>query len=572
MNNIKACFLLISFVSGIVFATEQDNASEKYLKLIKNGVNKEEQAWILKQHEDYIKNAQNDKSASDFRIMERLTLNNNCGLRKSSANASSVTRILLLVNSDLYYTSITKPKIDRYAADIASAHGCKVELVAMNGGTCDSVRNTIKTYYNDKESGSLNGVIQIGSLPLAWFENPYDFDITGQYGEYNNFTCDLYYMDLDGTWTDTLTYTNGKSSKGKNGIFDGHIKGSGDLGPEVFYARIDPSTMGKYGSEVELLSAYLDKDHSFWTGEITLNDTAMYYLTYDWYDSENFVNCVYGAEHTAKFNYNKNNPSLNIVNANDYLTNRISYQYSILHMWCHADYNVHAFFDGNNYTDLSMEKVYSANPKPIAYFQDGCHLNDFVAGGNKAFLGGCYVFNKSPTSLVCFGGSKSGQWIGYMGKSLFTELGKNTCLGQAFQIWLSDYIAKEQPDKNDLYFTSWNYGYNIIGDPMLTFVSQNIVSVNGMQKFSNNTTNWLRSSVLQTGKSIMLSYDLNEKSAVKISLYGINGKLAGIISDKSQDRGSYSLNINLADYAEGCYIISISAGKRKAFTQLNIVR
>ena len=91
---------------------------------------------------------------------------------------------------------------------------------------------------------------------------------------------------------------------------------------------------------------------------------------------------------------------------------------------CHAGHTAHY-----HHTDgrTSVDDVMNANPKPITYFHDGCHVSDFAAGGGRSFLGGAYVFNESPTALLCLSGSRSGQWLGLMARVMYESMAENTC-------------------------------------------------------------------------------------------------------------------------------------------------
>jgi hypothetical protein len=455
----------------------------------------------------------------------------------SKTSASAIERVLIIANKTLYENSTAREKIDRYIQDIRAAHNCEVILETMEGGTPPQVKGVIKGYYND---GGLDGVIQIGKIPEAWYES--DNDPTT--GRYDKFTCDLYYMDLDGEWTDI----------DNNGLFDGHTRGSGTLGIEIFYGRIDCTTMGNYGTEVKLLTEYMDKLHNYYMGNVPLNKAALGYLDYDWRTSRNYLNEIYpGSDQNELIRWTENNPP---VNKSDYLNNRLQKNYSALQMWCHASYNVHAHHTGGN---SSIADIMNTNPKPVAYFHDGCHVSDFAAGRGRAFLGGAYVFNKSPTALMCMSGSRSGQWLGLMARKMFQELAKNTCVGQAFKIWFSEYQnTSEERDKQN--FIGWNYGYNIFGDPMITLVEQVPVSI--VQKAE---------SALQSGRlycsvnngTIDISYMIRDKSPVTIDIFDISGKLIHGIHKGVHNSGIGKTSVSSEIFPAGSYIVVLKsrAGK-----------
>lgn len=453
----------------------------------------------------------------------------------ASTDASSVKRILVLANKTLYANVTAKEKIDRYIQDIRAAHGCTVILETLQGGTPPEIKEIIKGHY---KSGGLDGVVQIGKLPEAWYES--DNDPTT--GKYDKFTCDLYYMDLDGSWTDA----------NKNGLFDGHTKGSGTLGIEVFYGRIDCTTMGTYGNEITLLSAYMDKLHNYYLGGVPLNKAALGYLDYDWKSSANYINQIFpGSSQNELIRWTESNPP---VNKSDYVTKRLQKNYSALHMWCHAGHNAHYHHTGGS---TSTADVYNANPKPVAYFHDGCHVSDFAAGNGRSFLGGAYVFNKSPASLLCLSGSRSGQWLGLMARVMFQELAKNTSVGQAFKIWFTPYQnTSEERDKQN--FIGWNYGYNIFGDPLITLVSRD--KVHAVQE-ANAALNLKKPGITFNNKTLTITHLLTQTSNVSVNIYDMSGKRVHHIYNTNQPAGLQSLTLDTKVLPTGSYIVSFRNGK-----------
>mgnify|MGYP001201147312 FL=1 len=93
------------------------------------------------------------------------------------------------------YSSVTD-KIDTLMACL-NQEGYSVYLYTVSGGTPESLKALLKGL---NDSAGLEGVLFIGDLPVAWFENH------NEYGEggYAQWPIDLYYMDLDGDWLDTL--------------------------------------------------------------------------------------------------------------------------------------------------------------------------------------------------------------------------------------------------------------------------------------------------------------------------------------------------------------------------------
>ncbi|MBN2036832.1 MAG: hypothetical protein JW768_08835 [Chitinispirillaceae bacterium] len=469
-------------------------------------------------------------------------------LQKSVAasGATPIERVLVLCNETLYGNATAKQKIDRYIQDVRYGHGCTVILETLEGGTPPQIKAVIKEHYND---GGINGVVQIGDLPPAWYES--DNDPTT--GRYDHFTCDLYYMDMDGSWTDA----------DNNGEFDNHTAGSGDIGIDIFYGRLDATTMGNYGSEVEVLGSYLDKLHNYYMGGVTLNKAALGYLDYDWRSSANYLNEIYpGSSQNELIRWTESNPP---VNKSDYLNNRLQKNYSALQMWCHANYNVHGHHTGGS---SSMTEVYNAKPKPIAYFHDGCHVSDFAAGRDRAFLGGSYVFNESPTALICMSGSRSGQWIGLMARVMFQAMAKNTCIGQAFLEWFGPYENSDE-NRNKQNFIGWNYGYNFFGDPMITLITRNAVDV---KEYTQKVIAPSELQCVTTGSNVAVMYSLPQQATVALSLFDMKGKLVRGMANGLQQGGVHTVDLNTAALPVGTYVVSLSSTVMAESKRINVVR
>ena len=206
-NSIISITCILLSLTFAAVADEQKDMERQYLESLGKCCTPEQRAWYEQQYELYIKS----HPATPLKRYKQFTFSE--GTQKAVQNRSAVQSILVLINETLYSDQRAKEKIDRYLNDIDQAHGCKIIVEVLEGGTEVELKNIIKQYYT---SDGIDGVVQIGSLPAAWF-----YDADPQYG--GNFTCDLFYEDLDGTWLDN----------NNNGKYDEHQKGSGDKCPEV---------------------------------------------------------------------------------------------------------------------------------------------------------------------------------------------------------------------------------------------------------------------------------------------------------------------------------------------------
>ncbi len=538
------CFLLVLRINAQI----DSFSAERMMKILRNGIDSAEHERRLEQHRLYqLENPPTPfERGRQFKVFEGDFLRPSPPNSSSSNSAVPVKRLLVLVNKTLYADSTAKEKIDRYIEDVGSAYGCTVILETLEGGKPSDVKAVIKEHYYN---GGLDGAVQIGKLPEPWYESNNDPTT----GRYDNFTCDLYYMDLDGDWGDA----------DNNGKFDSHTAGTGTLGIEIFYGRIDCTTMGNYGKEVDLLSEYMDKLHNYYLGKVTLYKAALGYLDHDWRTSDNYLKEIYpGSSGNELIRWSEPNPP---VNRNDYLTNRLQKNYTALHMWCHANFDAHYHHTGGSST---INDVYKSNPKPVAYFQDGCHVSDFVAGRGKAFLGGAYVFNKSPTALLCLSGSRSGQWLGLMAKEMFQALSKNTCVGQAFKIWFAPYQNKSEPrDKQN--FIGWNYGYNIFGDPMITLVERSGVVEVAQECKRKPIIGDVYS--LTNRKTMIIRLTSTTDLPFDIDLFTLSGKRLHPSFESSTNHFPHATILNYGSTANGAYIVSLKTASIRYAKRINIV-
>ena len=119
-----------------------------------------------------------------------------------------------------------------YSEDVHAIYGYGIYLVSVENPTPLELRNLIISYQSN-----LCGVLFVGDVGEAWYEMNYN-------GEYEQWPCDLYFMDLDGTWADC----------DNDGRFDGH---SGNQNPDIFVARLSAVGLSGLGSESALIRRQL---------------------------------------------------------------------------------------------------------------------------------------------------------------------------------------------------------------------------------------------------------------------------------------------------------------------------
>jgi hypothetical protein len=316
--------------------------------------------------------------------------------------------------------------------------------------------------------------------------------------------------------------------------------------------------MGNFGTEVDLLSRYLDKNHNYWTGKIPLKKSAYVHIEPDWRTSTNYVSSVYGTANTGIVR--------GTATRDDWATKTLKTDYSFVHLWCHAGWSSHSFASGGS---LSYSQIWPIKPVPIAYAHDGCHVADWVAGTNRGYVVGSYVFSESPTSLVVFSGTKTGQWIGNKGKLFFEQLGKNICIGQAYLDWFTPYINNTT---NWTYFVLWDYGYCIIGDPMISMIS--VLTTDTKEKASRVSIpgDGLKCTNLRSNRTLVLSYELPQSAFVSLRLYSSSGKAVRAVVNGFQKQGGHSLHFSTEKLPAGIYLAKLQAGSSTVSRAVQIVK
>ena len=168
----------------------------------------------------------------------------------------SAPRVAVVVNSTL--RPLIQPSLDQYVTNLTT-EGYSVTIHSVAGGTPSDIRALLQGITG------LVGAVLIGDLPVPWFQMWDDFG-----GRYAEFPIDLYYMDLDGIWTDA----------DNDGRYDGHADGTGDKFPEIWVGRLTAGPLT--GDEATLLQSYFARNHSYRIGAIKLNNRALVYVDDDW--------------------------------------------------------------------------------------------------------------------------------------------------------------------------------------------------------------------------------------------------------------------------------------------------
>ncbi|MCK4978943.1 MAG: hypothetical protein KAS62_01035, partial [Candidatus Delongbacteria bacterium] len=318
--------------------------------------------------------------------------------------------------------------------------------------------------------GTLDGVVLIGDLPSGWFEIDNDFNIYG----YKDFPCDLYLMDLDGTWIDS----------DQNGKYESH---TGEVEPELFVGRISTANMGTLVEEIQGMREYLDKNHDFWTGVTVVNRLkGLTYTDEDWIPYDDMVNDIqylYGLDYDA-ITYGDG-----FFGKTDYLDRLNNETYEFVQLACHSAWYFHQMSGGNIFTS----EIFNIPPKSIAYNLfccSGCRWTD-AGSSSTGFLGGVYVYNSDSKAMVATGSTKTGSMLGF--SYFYSHLLSDKVFGTALKNWWIDYVGPS----HDFDETCWFYGMSIIGDPM----------INPMYDAETNLIPPQNIGISQSGNDMLVNWD-----------------------------------------------------------------
>lgn len=400
-------------------------------------------------------------------------------LSSNPGNLSGIHKILILVNSSVYGSSTAE--IERYACDINFAYGCQTVMETVSGGDHTHIKDLILS-----NQTNLNGVVFIGDIPAAWFETANDHN---KYG-YSSWPCDLYYMDMDGTWADT----------DGNSIYDSH---TGNTDPEIFIGRISTKNMGTLLSEEAGLKRYLDKNHRFWNGSTTVNRrSALSYVDKDWVPFDYYktdIRHLYGSSNYESKGYG--DPGFGRA---DYLSRLKDKTYEFIQLASHASYSRLAMSDGSVYAN----EIFNNGAEAIGYNLFCCSACNWTAispSSAYGFVAGAHVYNAKNKSLVVVGSTKTGSMLEFA--NFYTPLGQGKTIGESLETW---WRATQKTGTNKI---SWYYGMTIIGDPLVNFFhrandrAENQITLNGFDLYNTGSHRYIAAREVITANNYAIPAD-----------------------------------------------------------------
>ena len=412
-----------------------------------------------------------------------------------------------IIVADNIYSSI-QTEITQLVTDLEKEDKT-VTVHTASGGTASDLRN-----YLISISG-LEGVLFVGTLPIAWFQLLHIW--TDILPLYEDFPCDLYFMDLNGTWTDNYQKSGDNLVPGSDGIFDGH---SGSVSPEIFVGRLYPITLGNEGG---LLKNYFNKDHNYRTGALTLPDTALLYGD-DEYSS--YPNAI---KPYVQLTY----PYCEVVNAPE-VTTASNYTNHLnqrkvrawVSLFAHSSETAHYFYynSGSQYGTFYCNQIPGIDPDAFFYNLYCCSNARYTSSG---YGGGRYIFTNT-YGLGAIGSTKTGS-MSYQDR-FYTPLGNKITIGEAYKQWWT-YVLSDGSDDTQ---QSWHYGMVLLGDPWLNPSGHDY----GVSEQPSVITFRLEPITPNPAlREVRINYTLPDDAKVEISIYNTAGRVVQTLTNSYQSTG-----------------------------------
>jgi len=349
--------------------------------------------------------------------------------------------VAVIVQDSLY--SNVSSAVTQYCKDLEDS-GYNTILFTGQVNDHQNLKNMLLQWY---ENSSLVGAVLIGRLPYAQFHHPAS---EGWVAE--TFICDLYLMDLDGTWTDTQP---------QYGIYDGHSASApGDIYPEIFVGRIDPTCLSWGSGAVAHINEYLARLHTYRTGGLQRADRALVYVDDDWSGEWGTLwNDDVGLAYPTRTLIQE--PSL--TTAEDWLNNRIPQDNQWTHICVHSSATTHYFGPGGVGEGIaSSPDVRASGPASNFYNLFACSGAKWTVTDDLAVT---YTFSGN-FSLAAIGSTKTGSMMDC--NYFYSPLHDNATLGDGLVEWFSSALTTSGTAGSE--YVQWYYGMAIIGDPLLTIL------------------------------------------------------------------------------------------------------
>jgi hypothetical protein len=446
-----------------------------------------------------------------------------------------------------------RPALETLAVDI-ERDTVAVAVFSVSGTSVESLKALLATEY---QTGMTSAVL-VGDLPIAWFQMLDDFNNQGVNGGYEEFPCDLFFMDLDGTWKDSLARdTLDSLVPGSDSIYDVH---EGNITPEIAVSRLPAS---RIGNAETLLASYFDKDHRYRNQDLPVTDRALVYIDDDWqpwateWDSN--VGLLYHDRVLVS-----DSEATRIA---DYEPRIDSAPYQWISLMSHSWPGGHAMYyhQKDSMDWFAGESIPSLDPQASFYNLFACSNARFVEDG---YCGGRYVF-QTTTGLGSIGSTKTGSMLQF--SDFYAPMGQGASLGEAFRQWFAA-IFNDGCDPSE---RSWFYGMCLIADGSLkprvpqTGIADSSLITHRSSLYGVPSVHLLTNPVRG---QLTLNLNLPNPSSCRIALYDRTGRPAIKLAPGAHSAGSHQLSVDARGLPAGVYFLSVTTGSASTRVPVTVVR
>jgi hypothetical protein len=440
-------------------------------------------------------------------------------------------KINLIVNSTLYPKLLyfLNPSTGQFVTDLVNdGWTVSVDTMAMSSNPFapETLRNFLISEYG---TGSV-GAIFIGDLPIAWFQMMEVF--WGSPPSYTDFPIDLFYMDMDGTWEDNYKEQGGNLVAGTDSIYDTH---TGDMGTEIFMGRL---TAGTCGNDSTLIHQYLDRNHNYRTGSLSLSKEALLYVDDDWEPWSSEYYSQLGAVYDSILMVD--HPET--TTATDWRT-RLPVSHEWVSVYVHSWPGGHSFKynNGNSWDWFYSTEIPGINPVANFYNLFACSNARYTETDN---CGGMYTF-RNDYGLGALGSTKTGSMLEF--QYFYNPLSQGKCIGDAFAEWFT-IMGNVWGDTS----RSWFYGMTFIGDASL-IVKDSLTAISERPENKEDLVS-IHVSPNPASEYVLFRINGNMKKATEITIYGMDGR---VVWKKNAEHSS-SVRWDCRTVSSGIYFCTVN--------------
>ncbi len=365
-------------------------------------------------------------------------------------------RIAIVVHQDIH--DLILEGLSQYEADLAAMGYSTVELV-FDSGTPEGLRASLAQLHGEPES--LVGAVLVGEIPYIVFEMYDEFErdeLGSPIRQFTDFPCDLFFMDLNGQWADTLDDGDIRAGNGKYDTW------SGDKALEIWVCRLKAANLTGFNvSELPtdafqayMLASYFSKNHRYRVGSDVPTRAALVYNDDPWQylgsDDAQALSEVFGASNVVS----ELDPL--ITTKADYLTTRIPAAPQLIFLRSHGYSEGHMFYPDDDFVTSGDYRI--VNPHTPFFSLYVCSGSDFSVDNN---LAGTIALSPDDAGLLAWGSTKTGgMWDD---RPYYEALAQGEIFGEAFKRWYNGIVESQiYPEQ---FIHEWWAGMVLIGDAAL---------------------------------------------------------------------------------------------------------